>query len=397
MIMNSSRIVDPVAARICFLVRGFDGGGAQRDAILLANELQGQGFPSAIVTLQSSGPLRDLIRADVPVIDLGNGRKLRLAFAPAALRRLLVTGRPRALVSSEAAANVLVILASRGFARETRPSIVLREVASPLQARTGDPYWQNRLAYRLIRFAYPRADLVLTLTAGARNDLIDRFGVPAAKVANLGTNAVLTPQMRRRIEQLGRAPEPGLIVSVGRLSPEKGYATLIEAFAQLRRMRAARLTIVGEGDERGNLEALIEALDISRDVSLPGHNPDPLSIVSQASLFVSSSSHEGLGNALIEAMACGVPVVATDAPYGPREILQGGRLGQLVPVGDATALAQAMATTLEQPPESAVLQARAAEFSVEKSAERFIHLLQAAGIAGNAVSAAPEIETTVSI
>jgi glycosyltransferase involved in cell wall biosynthesis len=270
-------------------------------------------------------------------------------------------------------------------------------VASPLQARTGDPYWQNRLAYRLIRFAYPRADLVLTLTAGARNDLISRFGVPAAKVANLGTNAVLTPQMRRRIEQLGRAPEPGHIVSVGRLSPEKGYATLIEAFAQLRRMRAARLTIVGEGDERGNLEALVEALNLSRDVSLPGHNPDPLSIVSQASLFVSSSSHEGLGNALIEAMACGVPVVATDAPYGPREILQGGRLGQLVPVGDATALAQAMAMTLEQPPESAVLQARAAEFSVEKSAERFIHLLQAAGIAGNAVSAAPEIETTVSI
>ncbi|UIY28920.1 glycosyltransferase [Neorhizobium galegae] len=225
-------------------MRGFDGGGAQRDAILLANELQGQGFPSAIVTLQSSGPLRGLIRADVPVIDLGNGRKLRLAFAPAALRRLLVTGRPRALVSSEAAANVLVVLASQGLARETRPSIVLREVASPLQARTGDPYWQNRLAYRLIRFAYPRADLVLALTAGARNDLIDRFGVPAAKVANLGTNAVLTPQMRRRIEQLGRAPEPGLIVSVGRLSPEKGYATLIEAF------RAAQEDARGPADDR---------------------------------------------------------------------------------------------------------------------------------------------------
>ncbi|CAN7475403.1 glycosyltransferase [Neorhizobium sp. LjRoot104] len=397
MIMNSSRIVDPVGARICFLVRGFDGGGAQRDAILLANELQAQGFPSAIVTLQSSGPLRGLIRADVPVVDLGNGRKLRLAFAPAALRRLLVTGRPKALVSSEAAANVLVVLASRGLARETRPSIVLREVASPLQARTGDPYWQNRLAYRLIRLAYPRADLVLTLTAGARNDLIDRFGVPAAKVANLGTNAVLTPQMRQRIEQLGRAPEPGLIVSVGRLSPEKGYATLIEAFAQLRQTRAARLTIVGEGDERGNLEALIEAKGLSADVSLPGHDPDPLSIVSQASLFVSSSSHEGLGNALIEAMACGVPVVATDAPYGPREILEGGRLGRLVAVGDATALAEAMAATLDQPPDNAILQARAAEFSVEKSAERFIELLQVAGIAGSAELPEPRVETSVSI
>ncbi len=221
--------------------------------------------------------------------------------------------------------------------------------------------------------------------------------MPAAKVANLGTNAVLTPQMRQRIEQLGRAPQPGLIVSVGRLSPEKGYATLIEAFAQLRQTRAARLTIIGEGDERGNLKALIEAKGLSADVSLPGHNPDPLSIVSQASLFVSSSSHEGLGNALIEAMACGVPAVATDAPYGPREILEGGRLGQLVPVGDAEALAEAMAATLDQPTESAILQARAGDFSVEKSAERFIRLLQAAGIAGTTDRPEPRVETTVSI
>jgi len=200
--------------------------------------------------------------------------------------------------------------------------------------------------------------------------------------------------MRR---QLGHAPQPGLIVSVGRLSPEKGYATLIEAFAQLRQTRPARLTIVGEGDERGNLEALIEAKGLSGDVSLPGHNPDPLSVVSQASLFVSSSSHEGLGNALIEAMACGVPVVATDAPYGPREILEDGRLGRLVTVGDATALAGAMAATLDQPTDGAILQARAGEFSVERSAERFIQLLQAAGIAGKAEPSEPRVETTVSI
>src|SRR5262249_10066413 len=148
----------------------------------------------------------------VPVVDLGRGKKLRLAFAVPALRRLLREGRPSVLVSSEAAANVLTILASRGLGPQ-HPRIVLREVASPVQARAADPYWQNRLAYRFVRYAYPRADLVLTLTAGAMTDLNEIFGVPAHKLRNLGTNAVLTSEMRLRILGLLRQPEPGLIAA----------------------------------------------------------------------------------------------------------------------------------------------------------------------------------------
>lgn len=375
MLTNRNEIAEQLPGRICFLVRGLDGGGAQRDAILLANELQRRGRPAAIATLEASGHLLELIDPQVPVVDLGRGRKLRLAFAFGAVRRLLKQGRPAALVSSEAAGNALAVLASRGIAPQQRPRIILREVASPLQARHNDPYWQNRLAYRLVRQIYPRADLVLTFTAGARNDLTTAFGVPADKIVNLGTNAVLTPAMRDHITWLSRDIEPGLIVSVGRLSPEKGFATLIEAFSLIRWSRRARLVIAGEGDERARLEALIAARGLSADVTLAGHQSDPLQLVSHAALYACASTHEGLGNAVIEALACGVPVVSTDAPHGPREILDNGRLGTLVPVGDAPALAAAITAALNAPADSGALQARAAQFTVEAAGARFIEVL----------------------
>ena len=377
MLTEWSQIEDGVRGRIAFLVRGLDGGGAQRDAILLANELQRLGRPSAVVALEAAGHLRDLVATEVSLIDLGSGNKLRLAAAIGPLRRLLIRGRPAVLVSSEAGANAVVVLASRLVPLRQRPKIVLREVASPAAARLRDPYWQNRLGYRLAPFAYPAADRVLTFTEGARHDLIAGFGVPADKVVSLGANAVLTPAMRQGLAELGRAPEPGLIVSVGRLSPEKGFADLIEAFALLRASRPARLEILGEGSGRPRLEALIADKGLQGEVELPGHFADPLPRLARASLFVSASSHEGLGNALIEAMAAGVPVVATDAPHGPREILLGGQLGPLVPVGDVGALARAMADVLEAPTDSTRLQDRAADFTVEVAAERFLAVLEA--------------------
>lgn len=367
--------------RLAFLVRGLDGGGAQKDAILMANALAALGIPTAIVTLQASGPLRALLAEDVPLIDLGEGGKLRLASAGPALYRLMTKSPPRALIASEAGANALVSLVASTIARRHRPFILLREVATPSAALTNDPYWQNRLGYRLAPFTYPRADLVTTFTEGARQDLITRFRVPASRIVNLGTNTVVTADMRRQIEARPRRVRPGTILSVGRLSPEKGFATLLAAFARLRATHGtATLTILGEGAERQALEAEIARLGIGDHARLAGHDPNPVARLSEAALFVCASTHEGFGNAIIEALACGVPVVATDAPYGPRDILAGGRFGPLVPVGDAAALAAAMAETLDNPPDSAVLIRRAGDFAVEAAALRFRAVLAEAGL-----------------
>ena len=334
-----TRIAD-LAGRIAFFVRAFDGGGAQRDAVLLANAVARAGRPAALVTLHARGPLLGLVSPQVPVVDLGHGAKLRIARAVPALRRALREGRPSHFLASEAAGNALAILASRGLPRATRGRIVLREVASAVHAQRNDPYPQNRIAYRLAPLLYPMADQVIALTRAGRDDLVSAFRVDPDQVVALGSNAVLTTDMLARIARTPRAPEAGLVVAVGRLSPEKGFDTLIAAVGEVARHREVRLVIAGEGTMRDALEAQIAAAGLAGTVTLAGFAADTVPLLRRAALFVSASTHEGLGNAIIEAMACGVPVVATDAPHGPREVLGGGAYGTLVPVGDVQALAE---------------------------------------------------------
>ncbi len=370
-----------LAGRVLFFVRAFEGGGAQRDAILLANALEARGTPAGLVTLDASGPLKALLAPEVPVVDLGRGGRLRMAAALSALRRVLAHSGARAFVSSEAAANTLAVLASRKLA--ARPMIVLREVASARQARRNDPYWQNRLGYRLAPVLYPRADRVLALTRPGRDDLVADYRVSPERCVALAANAVLTPAMLARIDATPREVEPGLVVAVGRLSPEKGFDTLLEAMARLRDRTPMRLVIAGEGAERAMLAARIASLGLGGTVTLTGFTADPIALLRRAALFVSSSTHEGFGNAIVEAMACGVPVVASDAPHGPREILEGGRHGALVPVGDPGALAEAIGAALSASgmPSGAVAaraagaRARSQDFTVERAATALLAAL----------------------
>jgi glycosyltransferase involved in cell wall biosynthesis len=143
--------------------------------------------------------------------------------------------------------------------------------------------------------------------------------------------------------------QPPVILGVGRLSQAKDFPTLIRAFAKVRSRRAVRLIILGEGEARVELEALVGELGLADDVALPGFRENPMSYMAASALFVLSSAWEGLPTVLIEALAAGTRVVSTDCPSGPREILQGGLLGTLVPVGDATALADAMTDALDRP------------------------------------------------
>ena len=364
-------------ADVCFLVRALSGGGAQRDAIVLANGLRAAGIASAIATLDARGPLAALIGPDIPLFDLGKGQPLRMALAAPALARFLRAERPQAIISSEAAGNCLAVIASRLMRGHSRPAVILREVASPLAASRHDPYGQNRLAYHLAPWLYPRADLVTTFTQGARDELIAHFGLLSEKVVNLGTNAILTTAQLQTLVAAPDHRDPHLIVNIGRLSPEKDHGTLLQAFATLCQSRPVRLVIIGDGPDRPRLEQQACRLGVDRRVTFAGFVADPLPLLQRAALFVSSSRQEGLGNALIEALACGLPVVATDAPHGPREVLAGGRFGALVPVGDAAALADAMARTLGHCPSRQELQARAADFSVERATRRFVAILAA--------------------
>ena len=192
-------------------------------------------------------------------------------------------------------------------------------------------------------------------------------------------NPVVSPALHREAAKPVEHPwfaadAPPVILGAGRLEARKGFADLIEAFAKAAEARPLRLMIFGEGKERAGLERLIARLGIGDKVALPGWTEDLFAHMAKASLFVLPSTYEGLPGVLIQALACGCPVVSTDCPTGPREILEGGRFGPLVPMHDVDALAKAMLETLEAPLPRVVLQARGEDFSEDKAVTRYLDL-----------------------
>jgi glycosyltransferase involved in cell wall biosynthesis len=166
-----------------------------------------------------------------------------------------------------------------------------------------------------------------------------------------------------------------VILGAGRLTAQKDFPTLIRAFALARAAQPMRLILLGEGELREPLRALAADLGIAAQVDLPGFVENPYAFMSRAHVFVLSSAWEGFGLVLVEAMACGTPVVSTDCPAGPAEILMGGRFGRLVPVGDAGAMAEAIRATLADPLPADRLRSRAGDFSLEKIGDEYFELL----------------------
>ncbi|MFZ3336949.1 MAG: glycosyltransferase [Xanthobacteraceae bacterium] len=362
------------ALALAVVLRAFEGGGAQRDMILLCNALAATGIRIVILALRVEGPLRRLLDPAVDVAEVP-GRQLR--YAVPGLRRLIRDLAPAVVISSEASLNLCTLVAVRTLPRASRPKLVLREVGSPSIALHSDPYLQNRIAYRILRRAYGYADRIVTLTEGARHDLAKNFAVPDQSIAVMQTNAVVPPAMVSRIAQwdgeAGR--EDDLIVCIGRLSPEKDQRTLIRAFSLLPAAQPWRLAIVGDGPERPALQALAHELGVADRIVFTGEISEPFGFVMRARLAVCASIYEGLGNAIIEALACGTPVVSTDCPYGPSEILQSGRYGTLTPVGDAPAMAAAITDAMHSAPDRAALRARGLNYTAARAAERFLEII----------------------
>jgi glycosyltransferase involved in cell wall biosynthesis len=359
---------------IAVVMRALEGGGAQRDSILLCNALAATGTPVAILALRTDGPLASLLDPAVRVFEIP-GRRIRYALP--GLRRLIPTVDPRLVLSSESNLNLCTLAAVKSLPRRRRPKLVLREVASPSAAQEHDPYLQNRIAYGLLRYLYRHADRIVVLTDGARTDLAQNFSIPAHKISVMRANAVIPPAVMERIKQWdgedGR--EPNLIVSVGRLSPEKGHRQLLHAMTLVRSDRPWRLALVGDGSERATLEAFVRDHHLSQRTTFTGFVTDPFAWMMRASVAVCSSIYEGFGNAVVEALACGTPVVSTDCPYGPREILQDGRYGTLVPVDDAPSLASAIEDALERPVDRKTLMKRGFDYTSERAAHSFLEIV----------------------
>jgi glycosyltransferase involved in cell wall biosynthesis len=352
----------------------FGGGGPERDTVFLWNALAAKGLRLAILALREEGPLRALLH---PAIRVEIIPERRMRYAVLGLRRAIRTLAPAIVVSSGIASlNLVTLLAVRTLPKRYRPKLVLREGAIPSMAHY-DPSRANRTAYRILRYLFRLADRIVTLTDGARRDLVEGYSVSSSMVSVMGTNAVLPATAVSWIAQWDgdNDRDDDLIVCLGRLSAEKGQLTLLHAIKLLPLDLRWRLAIIGDGPDKKTLRAFVDNSGLSHRVFFTGQVNDPFIWLRKARLAVCASLYEGLGNSIIEALACGTPVVSTDCPYGPREILQGGRYGMLTPVGDAAALATAIESTLRAVPDRRLLMERSLAYTADAAATRFCAII----------------------
>lgn len=328
------------------------GGGAERVMLNLAQGIAGRGHMVDLVLAQAEGPYLAEVPESVRLVDLGKGsivnRNRTLTRLPSLIRYLRVE-RPDAMLSALSRANLVAICASRIAGKPRR--VVVSQHNTVSMAAPNMPDHLGRIAPRLAKYIYRWADYVVGVSQGVVDDLVQSVGVPQHLVKVI-FNPGVTPELRKKAQERLNHPwfqpgEPPVIIAVGRLSPQKDFPTLLKAFAYLRQTRQVRLLILGEGAERKSLEALAAQLGIEQDVCLPGFVENPYPYMVNASVFVLSSLWEGLPMVLVEALYCGPPIVATDCPSGPREILKNGEFGRLVSVGEPEALAEAIGAALD--------------------------------------------------
>jgi glycosyltransferase involved in cell wall biosynthesis len=304
---------------------------------------------------------------------LGSNSLLRVP----ALIHYLKTQSPAVLLTNREPANRTAILA-RPFGSESTRIVVRVGMTLSMALGRRDPIkrWLRKSA---IVACYRRADAIIANSDGVAKDISAVTGIPRSSI-----HVIRNPTVSQEMFEEAEAPVghpwfgsggPPIILGVGRLARQKDFPTLLMAFAKLRSKRPCRLVILGEGKERGNLISLASRLGIQTEVDLAGHVSNPFSFMKRAALFVLSSAWEGSPNVLIQAMALGIPVVAADCWSGPRDILQNGRFGPLVPVGDADALAEAMARTLDHPLPGQTLRVAVESYRADRCVKDYLRVM----------------------
>lgn len=323
------------------------------------------------------------VRNHGPRVDAAPGiRSLELPAAHAwtslfALVLYLRRERPAVLLSDKDKVNRVVLLARRLARVDTRVALRIGTTVSVNLQHRGT---FERLVQRWsMRHLYRYAERVIVPSAGAAHDLAEVARLPLARISVL-PNAVVREDLAERAREVVSPPWPedpdaALLVTAGALIPRKDIPTLLRAVALLRERREVRLVVLGRGPEREVLERQAGALAIADAVHFAGFCANPYAWIARGDCYVQASRWEGFGIALVEALALGIPVVSTDCPSGPSEILRGGRYGALVPVGNARALAEAVARTLDNPPSARLLREAAAPYTVERSARAYMETL----------------------
>ena len=392
------------------LLPSLEGGGAERSMLNLVKGFLSHGRTVDLVLCQAKGAYLGEIPVGATMIELEATANLKARWIAAignfsaffallrpvllatkiapeilrlrSLQQYIETYRPDVILSALTYANLVAIWAKHLSSTHV-PVIVSERIALSTYCAAPSNFrkWRWRYLPELVSRTYPGADAVVTVSSDVTEDLITTIGLKKSSVTTIH-NPVVDDGLRARAQQALQHPwfapdAVPVILAVGRLTEQKDFATLLRAFARARAKKEARLVILGEGRLRKTLHELADTLGIGADVEMPGFVENPFQYMARASVLVLSSQYEGLPGVLIQALACACPVVSTDCPGGSREILEDGKIGALVAVGDADGMALAILSQLDNPTSKDVLLRRAEDFSVEGGVNNYLALLDA--------------------
>jgi glycosyltransferase involved in cell wall biosynthesis len=361
-------------SRLTIFISFSGHGGVERMVLNLAGEFLAAGHEVDLVLVRAEGEHLKALPVGARVVKL-SARHTWTSLWP--LLRYLRRERPDAILAAKDRAMRVAVLAR---ALSGCPARLVGRLGTTISAALeGRSRMRRMLWFAGMRMFYRHLDAIVAVSEGVADDVRAITGLSADKVRVI-RNPVVTPQLAELAAEPVVHPwlapaGPPVLIGIGRLTRQKDFATLVRAFAQVHRQRRVRLIILGDGHDKERLIALAEKEGVAEDFHLAGFQANPYAWLARASLFVLSSRWEGSPNALTEAMALGIPVVSTDCRSGPRELLDGGRFGPLVPVGNADELAQAILDVLERPPRAEALRATVQEYRSETSARRYLDLL----------------------
>lgn len=337
---------------ILFFIGTVGGGGAERVLIDLLKYLNKDKYNISLVINRPGGELQNEVPDDINLIDRsGLSRSyFRLKDKVLGLSGIIRQQKADIVVSFLTGAN-RSLMRSRFFV-DKRVKFVLREGNHPdYIGKMMDSFFWKQVAKTEVKWLYPRADKIIAISHGVKHEFVKNW-----KMNEHQFSVVHNPLDINRIKKMASEPvnspwvsdkTSSRLIAVGRLVEQKGYMQLLDSFIKIRKKVNAKLMILGEGPLRKKVEARIRDAGLSGDIFLPGFVKNPWAYMHHADLYLSASLWEGFHLTIAEAMACGIPPVATDCDYGPSEIIADGENGRLVPVEDTEAFSKAVVELLK--------------------------------------------------